>query len=82
LVEFFSGGTSLGTYGMSHRHARWEIQTASVSGFSEMGRASSEGEGEVSALDGGDTSGLEPGASEDEAPPFCATDEPLDEDDK
>ena len=47
-----------------------------------MGRASSEGEGEVSVLDGGDASELEPGPLEDEAPPFCSTDEPLDEDEK
>ena len=47
--------------------------------FSEMGRASSDGEGEVSALDGGDVSALDPGASDDEMPPFCTTEEPLDE---
>jgi hypothetical protein len=52
-----------------------EIHTVSGTVFSEMGRASSEGDGEVSALVGGEASELEPGAPGDEVLP-CWADEP------
>jgi hypothetical protein len=70
---------------MSHgRMSTWGLQTASGNGDSSgIARANSDGEGDVPVLDDGDAAGLdELGMSGDEVPPFCTSDDPLDEDEK
>jgi hypothetical protein len=58
------------------------IRTESGKGASSgIARANSDGEGDVSVLEGGDAAGLEElGMSGDDVPPFCTSDDPFDED--